>query len=155
MPRRRRSSLTNATATNNNNDNSNSNTNNGRITNPSSNRHQYQSHHSINNNNNSNLRYRGGRSVDTVPSNQNRLQDTQETQDCHVSSTTTNLMQEIQSFPIVTTLQLQQNDPELEADKKLIMSHPLYPLLACYYNSVNWLQPGQILHLRWIPSTLN
>ncbi|GAA51100.1 homeobox protein PKNOX1, partial [Clonorchis sinensis] len=59
------------------------------------------------------------------------LQDSaQDTQDCHVSSTTTSLMQEIQSFPIVTNLQLQQNDPELDADKKTIVNHPLYPLLA-------------------------
>ncbi|KAA3680833.1 uncharacterized protein DEA37_0007531 [Paragonimus westermani] len=34
------------------------------------------------------------------------------------------------SFPIVTNLQLQQNDPEMDADKKTIINHPLYPLLA-------------------------
>ncbi|KAF8571740.1 hypothetical protein P879_00361 [Paragonimus westermani] len=64
------------------------------------------------------------------PHAQSQINDNQDTQDCQVSSTTTSLMQEIQSFPIVTNLQLQQNDPEMDADKKTIINHPLYPLLA-------------------------
>ncbi|CAH8444824.1 unnamed protein product [Schistosoma rodhaini] len=125
MPRRRCSSPINTTANNVITNNHNNNNNHGRIINTSSSHHHH--HHSTHNN----LRFRGGRTSNGISPNRNRLLDTaQETQDCHVSSTTTNLMQEIQSFPIVTTLQLQQNDPELEADKKFIMSHPLYPLLA-------------------------
>ncbi|CAH8484948.1 unnamed protein product [Schistosoma rodhaini] len=112
MPRRRCSSPINTTANNVITNNHSNNNNHGRTINTSSVHHH---HHSTHNN----LRFRGG-----------RTNTSQETQDCHVSSTTTNLMQEIQSFPIVTTLQLQQSDPELEADKKFIMSHPLYPLLA-------------------------
>ncbi|CAH8474971.1 unnamed protein product [Schistosoma intercalatum] len=124
MPRRRCSSPINTTA-NNVITNNHSNNNHGRTISTSSSHHHH--HHSTHNN----LRCRGGRTNNGISPSRNRLLDTsQETQDCHVSSTTTNLMQEIQSFPIVTTLQLQQNDPELEADKKFIMSHPLYPLLA-------------------------
>ncbi|CAH8443644.1 unnamed protein product [Dicrocoelium dendriticum] len=36
----------------------------------------------------------------------------------------------LRSFPLVTTLQIQQHDPELDADKRSITNHPLYPLLA-------------------------
>ncbi|CAH8484930.1 unnamed protein product [Schistosoma rodhaini] len=124
MPRRRCSSPINTTANNVITNNHSNNNNHGRTINTSSVHHH---HHSTHNN----LRFRGGRTSNGISPSRNRLLDTsQETQDCHVSSTTTNLMQEIQSFPIVTTLQLQQSDPELEADKKFIMSHPLYPLLA-------------------------
>ncbi|KAK4473627.1 hypothetical protein MN116_002979 [Schistosoma mekongi] len=130
MPRRRCSSPINGDANNNNNNTigNNSSNNQGRVINSSNQYHNHHLHHTTHNN----LRFRGGRTGNGIsPNRNNRLLDTsQETQDCHVSSTTTNLMQEIQSFPIVTALQLQQNDPELEADKKFIMSHPLYPLLA-------------------------
>ncbi|TNN07332.1 Homeobox protein isoform 1 [Schistosoma japonicum] len=131
MPRRRCSSPINADAHSNNNNNTignNSSNNQGRVINSNNQYHNHHLHHTTHNN----LRFRGGRTGNGIsPNRNNRLLDTsQETQDCHVSSTTTNLMQEIQSFPIVTALQLQQNDPELEADKKFIMSHPLYPLLA-------------------------
>ncbi|CAH8461841.1 unnamed protein product [Schistosoma turkestanicum] len=127
MPRRRCSSPINTTVNNTITTTNNNNSNNhGRTINTSLG-HHHQHHHSTHNN----VRLRGGRTNNGISPSHHQLLDTsQETQDCHVSSTTTNLMQEIQSFPIVTTLQLQQNDPELEADKKFIMSHPLYPLLA-------------------------
>lgn len=89
MPRRRCSSPINTTA-NNVITNNHSNNNHGRTINTSSSHHH---HHSTHNN----LRYRGGRTSNGISPSRNRLLDTsQETQDCHVSSTTTNLMQEIQ-----------------------------------------------------------
>nr|CAH8832492.1 unnamed protein product [Trichobilharzia regenti] len=123
MPRRRRSSPANTTTTTNTNttttttavsNNNNNSNNNGRAINTSTSHqhYQYHNHHSTHNNNNNSsnaLRFRGGRSVDTIsPLNHhhNRSQDTQETQDCHVSSTTTNLMQEIQSHPLYPLLAL-------------------------------------------------
>uniref|UniRef100_T1DF70 PREP-1 n=1 Tax=Dendrocoelum lacteum TaxID=27895 RepID=T1DF70_9PLAT len=39
-------------------------------------------------------------------------------------------MQDIQKYPTVTSLQIQQADPGLEKEKKSIYSHPLYPLLS-------------------------
>lgn len=90
MPRRRCSSPINTTA-NNVITNNHSNNNHGRTINTSSSHHHH--HHSTHNN----LRYRGGRTSNGISPSRNRLLDTsQETQDCHVSSTTTNLMQEIQ-----------------------------------------------------------
>nr|ADB54565.1 PREP homeodomain-like protein [Schmidtea mediterranea] len=39
-------------------------------------------------------------------------------------------MQDIQKYPTVTSLQLQQADPGLEKEKKSIYGHPLYPILS-------------------------